>query len=147
MFGRPAASQIASASAASFLFRFTYALTYLGGIRRTSWPSVTSSRAQWCAVGQASIATVQGGSPEKKARSWPRRTALRRSTVPEALTPCSWKTCLAKSRPIIVICSMGGSLLEVLGGPHLAHRCRKGAIHLIRPRSSPGKGSRSTAPP
>jgi hypothetical protein len=69
MFGRPAASQIASASAASCLFRFTYALTYLGGMRRTSWPSMTSSRAQWWAVGQASIATVQGGSPEKKARS------------------------------------------------------------------------------
>ena len=36
MVGRPTASQIASASAASVLFRFTYGFAYCGGINRTS---------------------------------------------------------------------------------------------------------------
>ena len=35
MFGLPTASQIDSASAASVLFRFTYGLTYCGGISCT----------------------------------------------------------------------------------------------------------------
>jgi hypothetical protein len=44
--GRPTASQIASASAASCLLRLMYAFTYCAGISRTSWPSAPSSRAQ-----------------------------------------------------------------------------------------------------
>ena len=44
--GRPTASQQASASAGSCLFRFTYGFTYCGGISRTSWPSAPISRAQ-----------------------------------------------------------------------------------------------------
>ena len=39
MHGRPTASQIAAASAASVLLRLTYALTYCAGISRTSWPT------------------------------------------------------------------------------------------------------------
>ncbi len=46
MVGRRTASQIASASAASFLLRLTYAFTSFAGIRRTWWPSFASSRAQ-----------------------------------------------------------------------------------------------------
>src|SRR5215813_1714149 len=44
--GRPTASQIASASAASCLLRLMYAFTYCAGISRTSWPSARNSRAQ-----------------------------------------------------------------------------------------------------
>ncbi len=44
--GRPAASQIASASLRSFFARFTKGFTYCGGMRRTSWPRAVSSRAQ-----------------------------------------------------------------------------------------------------
>ncbi len=44
--GRVTASQIASASAASFLPRLTYGFTYCAGISFTSCPSTTSSRAQ-----------------------------------------------------------------------------------------------------
>jgi len=58
--GRSAASTIASASLASFggktihwivflpasLWRFTKGFTWIGGIRRTSWPRAISSRAQ-----------------------------------------------------------------------------------------------------
>jgi hypothetical protein len=36
MVGRDAASAIASASVASFLFRFTKGFTYIGAIKRTS---------------------------------------------------------------------------------------------------------------
>jgi arylsulfatase A-like enzyme len=46
MVGRRTASQIASASAASFLLRLTHAFTSFAGIRRTSWPSFVNSRTQ-----------------------------------------------------------------------------------------------------
>ena len=44
--GRDAASQIASASTASFFWRFTYGFTDTGGTRRTSWPNAPISRPQ-----------------------------------------------------------------------------------------------------
>jgi hypothetical protein len=44
--GRLAASQIASASLASFLLAFTYGFTKFGPIWRISWPSFPISRAQ-----------------------------------------------------------------------------------------------------
>ena len=46
MVGRISASQIASASVASFLFVLTKGCTYCGGISRTACPSARSSRAQ-----------------------------------------------------------------------------------------------------
>ena len=46
MFGRPTASQIASASAKSFLFVLTYGLTKCGAIRRTVCPIASSLRDQ-----------------------------------------------------------------------------------------------------
>jgi hypothetical protein len=42
--GRETASQIASASAPSFLLRLMYAFKYCAGISRTSWPSAPNSR-------------------------------------------------------------------------------------------------------
>ena len=59
--GRPAASQIASASAASCCGRFTKGLTSAGGMRRTSWPGFPISRPQKRAPPPASIATPQRG--------------------------------------------------------------------------------------
>lgn len=47
MLGRVTASQIASASVASFLPRLRQALTPLGRTSRTSWPSAINSRTQW----------------------------------------------------------------------------------------------------
>ncbi len=47
-----AASTMASASAASFFWRFTNGFTSTGGIKRTEWPSFSSSRPQPCAVAQ-----------------------------------------------------------------------------------------------
>jgi len=44
--GRCAASQTASASAASFFCRLTKGFTYTGAIRRTVWPSFAISRPQ-----------------------------------------------------------------------------------------------------
>lgn len=50
MLGRVTASQIASASVASFLPRLRQALTPLGGTSRTWWPSAINSRSQLCGV-------------------------------------------------------------------------------------------------
>jgi hypothetical protein len=47
MLGRDTASQIASASAASFLLAFTYGLTNWGAIKRTVCPNPCSFLAQW----------------------------------------------------------------------------------------------------
>jgi len=47
MLGRATASQIASASAASFLLVLTYGLTNCGAINLTSWPNPSNLRAQW----------------------------------------------------------------------------------------------------
>ena len=65
MFGRCTASQIACASAASFLPRLPlmrYGATNLGAISRTVWPCCTNSLAQWCAPEHASMPMVHGGS-------------------------------------------------------------------------------------
>ena len=44
IFALVTASQIASASVASFFCRLTYGFTYAGGISRTVWPSVLVPR-------------------------------------------------------------------------------------------------------
>jgi hypothetical protein len=58
--GRGAASQIASASVASFFWRFTKGFTSAGGISRTSWPSLPISRPQKWPPPLAFMATTQG---------------------------------------------------------------------------------------
>src|SRR5229473_3353800 len=97
--GRLIASQIASASAASFLFRFTYGLTYCGGKRTTSCPSFCNSRAQWCAAPQASSPTLVGSSFAKNSRNCRRRSVLRSTGRSAESTPCSTKTLLDVSTP------------------------------------------------
>lgn len=67
MLGRVTASQIASASIASFLPRSRQALTSFGGTSRTSWPSAITSRAQWYAGARASILIRRGARRAKNA--------------------------------------------------------------------------------
>ena len=102
MVGRLAASLIASASATSFFCRFTYGLTKIGAISRTACPSLAASRPQWCAVPQASIATMQVGWLARNGRSCARETFLRNTTVPSAAAPCSWNTRFARSMPMML---------------------------------------------
>src|SRR4029077_18587932 len=53
--------------------------------------------------------TRQGGNLEKNGSICDRRSDLRTTTWPLASTPWTWKTFLAKSRPIVVICIADGS--------------------------------------
>src|SRR3974390_643075 len=99
---RLAASAIASASAASFFWRLTKGLTYIGGINRTSWPRSRMARPQWCALPQASVATMQRGGSAKKARTFSRESFLRNTTPPSARAPCAWKDRFARSRPMML---------------------------------------------
>src|ERR1700704_2298247 len=56
-------------------------------------------------------ATTQPGSLAKNFSTSPRRNCRLSTSPPAASTPCTWKTCLAMSRPIVIILSMDGSLL------------------------------------
>ena len=99
MVGRVTASQIASASPASVLPRFTYGLTYAGDISRTSWPSsldLAAPSSGWCRRPPAP--TRHGASPAKNGSTWPRRRALRTSTRPVRRLPWTWKT-------FLIVCS------------------------------------------
>jgi hypothetical protein len=55
--------------------------------------------------------TKQGFSPAKKVCTWPRRSRFLSTTLPSAVMPWTWKTCLARSRPIVVISMTDGSPL------------------------------------
>src|SRR3954469_15278819 len=79
-------------------------------ISRTSWPSSPIARAQWCALAHASIATTQRGWPAKKVSTCARLSFLRKTTAPDALAPCAWNTCLARSRPMVLTSSTDASL-------------------------------------
>src|SRR5215472_8093800 len=45
----------------------------------------------------------------RKLRSFARVTRLRKSTCPAPSAPCTWNTCFAMSKPIVVACSMDAS--------------------------------------
>jgi hypothetical protein len=53
--------------------------------------------------------TRQDGSFWKNARTWRRFNWRRMTTSPAASTPCTWKTDLAMSNPIVVIVFMDSS--------------------------------------
>src|SRR3954454_19464474 len=121
--GRRAASQIAAASAASFLRPlFTNGRAASGGTSFTSCPSAPSTRPQWCAAPHASSTTVHGGCAAKNATT-PSRCSLRLSTaLPVSSTPCTWKVALAVSRPIMLMLLIaGGSLMRTLSRPQPWH--------------------------
>src|SRR4029453_16214521 len=107
MLGRCTASQMAAASAASFLPRLPlmrYGVTSLGVISLTVWPCMANNRAQWCAPEQASLAMVHGGNNATSSLSLARATFGRCSSgLPASFTPCSANTFLARSIPTIEI--------------------------------------------
>src|ERR1700741_5194144 len=55
---------------------------------------------------------------------------LRNSTCPVAFAPCTWNTCFAMSKPIVVACSMGASLVAVRHR-HLGTQMPSGGVHPI----------------
>src|ERR1700690_128893 len=81
MFARPTGSQIASASATSFLFVFTYGLTNCGAMRRTVCPKRCSVRPQSWALAQASIPITHGGRFPKNTATCLRRSCLRSTAL------------------------------------------------------------------
>ena len=56
------------------------------------------------------MATRQRGWPARKVSTCSRRSLLRNTTAPDALAPCAWNTCLARSRPMVLTSSTDASL-------------------------------------
>lgn len=102
MFGRPIASQMASASRPSFFWVLTYGFTYLACISLTVCPIFSNSRAQWCTPPHASIPMVQGESFEIVSRSRARVTVFWRTVRLRSSTPWRAKTDFAMSMPSVV---------------------------------------------
>src|SRR4051812_19638515 len=90
-------------------------------------PEVTDGPPQWCALPQASMATMQRGCSAKKPRTFSRESFLRNPTPPSARAPCAWKDRFARSRPIMLTLSMDA--LSVRGMRNHHHlgtsRCRQ----------------------
>src|SRR3954463_11904628 len=63
------------------------------------------------------MATVQGGRVARNARTWPRRSFLRKTTAPALSAPCSWKMYLARSSPTVLTWFMDASV-RGLQRPH-----------------------------
>src|SRR5215467_9644867 len=85
------ASQIASASLASFLLLFTYGFTNCGAISRTLHPCACSCLAQWCAPPHHSMPISQPGSAvSSNTLSQLARVSFRRHTAFSwSPTPCT----------------------------------------------------------
>ena len=106
--GRIDASTIASASATSFLFDFTYGFTNCGLSSTGRCPSRCARRAQWCAPPQLSIATTQPrGNADRYVCKPAHRSRRRSTTSPSASTAVRWNTRFAKSIPTRVTFSIG----------------------------------------
>lgn len=75
--------------------------------------SALNSRAQWCAVAQASMPIRHGGSARKQSSTCARRSfQLSDRPALHVGGMRTWKTCLAIPRPTILIC-MGRLLFEL----------------------------------
>ncbi len=85
--GQLTGSQIASASATSFLLLLTYGLTNWGAIRRTVCPTAWSLRAQWRALPQASMSIRHGCRFAKNGMSRSRRSCLRSTALSRTFAP------------------------------------------------------------
>src|SRR3954469_13426642 len=85
------------------------------------------ARPQWCALPQASMATMQRGCSAKKPRTFSRESFLRNPTPPSARAPCAWKDRLARSRPIMLTFSMDALSVRGLRNHHHlgTSRCRQ----------------------
>ena len=107
MLGLVTASQLASASATSFLLLFTYGLTNCGDIKRTVWPKPCRVRAQWWTLRHASMPMRHGGRFTKNVVIWSRRSCLRSATL-----PCS-STCVNLE---YVLCQVDANSRNLHGG-------------------------------
>src|SRR3954451_6390199 len=93
------------------------------------------ARPQWCALPQASRATMQRGCSAKKPRTFSRESFLRNPMPPSTRAPCAWKDRLARSRPIMLTFSMDASpFVGCENITTLAHRdaVRRGIHSIIR---------------
>src|SRR5580700_3363621 len=79
--------------------------------------------------------TVQGGSWAKNFSTAPRRSWRRNTTLPEASAPRTWNTFFAKSKPIMLILSMDGSLVWSNRHHQSGTLMPSGAVHTIFARS------------
>ena len=93
------ANQIARASVASVLLPLTKGRTIFACNSRTVCPRLPSSRAQWCAPPQASIAIRQGERLAKCSATLVRLICMLTISPVPMFTVCIWNTCLAMSRP------------------------------------------------
>lgn len=103
MFGRAAASQIASASLPSFFELLRYGATKRAIMMPTRWPQDWNWRAHWCAPPHASMPIKHGGNAATSSISFSRRTVLRSTVCPIRSTPCTVNTDFARSIPTVVI--------------------------------------------
>src|SRR5580658_2951814 len=79
--------------------------------------------------------TKQGSSDRKYGITALRHSRLRTTMCPLASTPWTWNQCLARSKPMVVICMVDGfPRCGVHNDDHVvAHRCRgAGAVHPIK---------------
>jgi hypothetical protein len=92
-------------------------------------PSRVSSRAQWCALEHASMPMMQAGNFAKNASSRLRANRRRTTAWPEASVPRTWKTDLARSRPIRT-----AFMVDLLARwmPHLLTAAIAGVVHPIK---------------
>src|SRR4051812_7249604 len=107
------------------------------------------ARPQWCALPQASIATMQRGCSAKKPRTFSRESFLRNPMPPSTRAPCAWKDRLARSRPMMLTFSMDASpFVGCENITTLAHRdaVRRGIHSITRPWPRRGAACSSSAP-
>jgi hypothetical protein len=55
---------------------------------------------------------------------------LRNTTLPDVSGPCAWKTCFARSKPIVLASDTDASC-SVVTTTTLAHQGRRGGVHPI----------------
>jgi len=106
------AAQIAAASLASFFPDNRNGRTNSGAMMRAVWPRAANSRANQCALEQASIPTKQGGRWTDQASTASRRNVRCTTTRPVASSPHSETTRFARSSPTVVISPMTSPLLD-----------------------------------
>ncbi len=92
--------------------------------------------------------TNAGSSAAKNASSFDRRSDLRTSTVPAASKPCTWKTCLARSNPIVATGTLealrsmrdhGRTLRPSASGARAVQSIKRGQLQGAHKRSFPSK--------
>ena len=91
------------------------AFTYCAGVSQTSSPRSLSSRAQKCGRAASIPPSVQPG--EEGVHLATLQPPLG-TTEPSTAIACTWKTCSARSSPIILISMTDGSLLVTFDSHH-----------------------------